>query len=303
MTCVKTVETILQPPPPVPSAPGIMNIAIQDKIFWVTGAASGVGCHLADCLLKRGARVMITDLNLEGLQRAARARDWREDRILLRQQDVSDAHGWDALLHELILRWERLDVLLNVAGMIHPGWLAEVRVEDIDRHIDVNFKGVAFGSRVAARRMLGDGGGHIINFASLAGIAPVTGIGLYSASKFAVRAFSLVLAQELKPRGVYVTVVCPDAIETPMLVQQEAYEEAALTFSGRQPLTVHDIERVIFDRVLVRRPREVTLPLSRGLQARLVSLFPGFSDWLTGLLRRRGRKVQKTRQRIGPLKR
>jgi len=280
-----------------------MNIAIQDKVFWVTGGASGVGCHLTDCLLRRGARVMSTDIDLDSLGRAARARGWPEDRLLLRRQDVSDAEHWDASLCELILRWQRLDVLLNIAGIIHPGWLTETRVEDIDRHIDVNFKGVAFGSRVAARRMLEDGGGHIINFASLAGIAPITGIGLYSASKFAVRAFSLVLAQELRPRGVYVTVVCPDAIETPMLVLQEAYEEAALTFSGRRPLTVHDIERVVFDKVLVRRPREVTIPFSRGLQARVVSLFPGLSDWLTGLLRRRGRKAQKTRQRIGPLKR
>ncbi|MGD8977097.1 MAG: SDR family oxidoreductase [Gammaproteobacteria bacterium] len=280
-----------------------MDIRIQDKVFWITGAASGVGLHLVDCVLRRGGRVMATDINVEGLQHAARARGWPEERTLTRRQDVSDAENWDALLGELLATWERLDVLLNVAGLIHPGWLAEARVKDIDRHIDVNFKGVAFGCRAAARHMLAQGGGHIVNFASLAGIAPIAGIGLYSASKFAVRAYSLVLAQELAPRGVHVTVICPDAIETPMLLQQEAYEEAALTFSGRRTLTVHDIERAVFDRVLVRRPREVILPWNRGIQARLVSLFPALSDWLIGILTRRGRRVQKRRQRIGPLKR
>jgi 3-oxoacyl-[acyl-carrier protein] reductase len=280
-----------------------MDIRIHEMTFWVTGAASGVGLHLADCLLRRGARVLATDINLEGLRRAARARDWPAERTLIRRLDVSDAENWDAVLRDLLAAWQRLDVLLNVAGLIHPGWLADARVRDIDQHIDVNFKGVAFGSRVAASQMLAQGGGQIVNFASLAGIAPIPGIGLYSASKFAVRAYSLVLAQELRPRGIHVTVVCPDAIETPMLVQQEAYEEAAMTFSGRHTLTVHDIERAIFDQVLVRRPREVILPWSRGFQARLVNLFPAISDWLSGILTRRGRETQKRRQRIGPLKR
>lgn len=280
-----------------------MDIRIQDKVFWITGAASGVGMHLTDCLLRRGGRVMATDVNLEGLRHAARARGWPAERTLVRRQDVSDAEDWDAVLGELLAAWQRLDVLFNVAGLIHPGWLAEARVRDIDRHMDVNFKGVAYGSRVAARQMLAQGGGQIVNFASLAGIAPIAGIGLYSASKFAVRAYSLVLAQELAPRGVHVTVICPDAIETPMLIQQEGYEEAALTFSGRHTLTVHDIERAVFDRVLVRRPREVILPWNRGLQARLAGLFPALSDWLIGILTRRGRREQKRRQRIGPLKR
>lgn len=280
-----------------------MDIRIQDKVFWITGAASGVGLHLTDCVLRRGGRVMATDIDLEGLRHAARARDWPQERVLIRHQDVSDSAHWEAALGELLAAWQRFDVLFNVAGLIHPGWLAEARVGDIDRHMDVNFKGVAFGCRTAAGHMLAHGGGQIVNFASLAGIAPVAGIGLYSASKFAVRAYSLVLAQELAPRGVHVTVICPDAIETPMLLQQESYEEAALTFSGRRTLTVHDIERAVFDRVLVRRPREVILPWNRSLQARLVSLFPGLSDWLTGFLTRRGLREQKRRRRIGPLKR
>ncbi len=280
-----------------------MNMPISEQVFWVTGAASGVGTHLSDCLLRRGARVMATDVNLDGLRRAARGRDWPTERVLLRRHDVSDAEAWDSGLRELLLRWQRLDVLMNVAGMIHPGWLVEAAVSDIDRHIDVNFKGVAYGCRTAARQMTSAGHGHIINFASLAGIAPVSGIGLYSASKFAVRAYSAVLARELISKGVYVTVICPDAIETPMLVQQEGYEEAALTFSGGEILTVHDIERVIFSRILPRKPREVTIPFSRGLQAKLAGLFPRFADLLTRVLQKRGREVQRMRQRVGPIKR
>jgi 3-oxoacyl-[acyl-carrier protein] reductase len=244
-----------------------------------------------------------TDIELESLRRAARAREWPAERLLTKRLDVTDPMAWDAVYRELMVRWERLDLLLNVAGVIHPVWLAEARPQDVNRHIDVNFKGVAFGSQTAARHMITAGHGHIVNIASLAGIAPVPGIGLYSASKCAVRAYSLVLAEELRPHGVAVTVLCPDAIETPMLFAQESYDEAALTFSGSRTLTVTDIEEVLFDRVLTRRPVELAVPFTRGLMARFLGTFPGLSRHITEPLRKRGEKARRRRQRLGPKRR
>jgi 3-oxoacyl-[acyl-carrier protein] reductase len=276
---------------------------IAQQVVWITGSASGVGLHLTDVFLSRGARVVATDIELDRLRRAARARDWPAERLLAKRLDVTDPVAWDAVYREVVARWERLDLLLNVAGVIRPVWLAEARPQDVHRHIDVNFKGVAFGSRTAARHMIEAGNGHIVNFASLAGIAAVPGIGLYSASKFAVRAYSLALAEELRPRGVAVTVLCPDAIETPMLFAQEGYEEAALTFSGGRTLTVTDIEDVLFDRVLTRRPVEVALPFTRGFLARLMGTFPSLSRHVTERLRARGQKIRRQRQRLGPNRR
>lgn len=273
------------------------------QVVWITGSASGVGLHLSDVFLNRGARVVATDVDLEGLRRAARARDWPSERLLAKRLDVTDPEAWETVYRELISRWERLDLMLNVAGVIHPVWLAQARARDVDRHIDVNFKGVAYGSQIAARHMLEQQRGHIVNMASLAGIAPVPGIGLYSASKFAVRAYSLALAEELRSSGVAVTVLCPDAIETPMLFAQENYEEAALTFSGGRTLTVHDIEDVLFRRILPKRPLEVTLPRTRGLTARLVAAVPTLSRHVIELMRKRGQKARRRRQRLGPHRR
>ncbi len=141
-------------------------------------------------------------------------------------------------------------------------------------------KGTVLGTRAAARRMVPAGKGHIVNFGSLASLAPVPGLCLYTASKFAVRGFSLAAATELARHGVAVTLVMPDAVQTPMLDLQLEYEEAAMTFSGDRPLTVEDIERVLVERVLPKRPMELTIPLSRGSLARFANAAPEMSRWL-----------------------
>src|SRR6185295_6401487 len=111
-----------------------------------------------------------------------------------------------------------------------------------------------------ARRMIPAHRGHIVNIGSLASLSPVPGLSLYVASKFAVRGFTLSAAMELREHGVSVTLIMPDAVETPMLDKQVAYKEAAMTFSGQRPLTVHDIERLIVDTVLPYKPLEAAIP-------------------------------------------
>ncbi|MGD8423791.1 MAG: SDR family oxidoreductase [Gammaproteobacteria bacterium] len=270
---------------------------MNGQVVWLTGCASGVGLHLADVFLARGARVVATDVDLDGLRHAARANNWDAGRVLLRRLDVRDRSAWDGLYTELMGAWGRLDLLFNVAGIIHPGRLAEAAEEDLQLHFDINFKGLVNGCQVAARHMRAQGRGHIVNLSSLAGVAAIPGIGLYSASKHAVRAYSLVLAEELRDSGVAVTVICPDAIETPMLVLQEDFEEAAMTFSGSAPLTVKDISRVVFGRVLKDRPVEVGIPPGRSFLARLAGAFPAVSRLLTRVLRRRGLRTQQERRR------
>jgi 3-oxoacyl-[acyl-carrier protein] reductase len=183
--------------------------------------------------------VLATDLNHEGLE-ALRQSAGSADVLWTECQDVRDAGQWESLLAEMVRRWGRVDVLMNVAGVIRPGWVQEGSSVDVDFHLDINVKGVIHGTHAAARMMLKQGGGHIINIASLAGIAPIPGLSLYCASKFAVRGFTLAIAQELMQKGIKVTVVCPDAVQTPMLDMQVDYEQAAMTFSGNRVLTVEE---------------------------------------------------------------
>lgn len=263
-----------------------MNIS---RVYLLTGCASGIGRHLATVLARDdSARLVLTDINLPALEAYAERQDWDPRRVVLRPLDVRDSTGWNEAVSTAVTQFGRLDVLFNIAGYLQPAWMHESTAEHISLHMDINAKGVMFGTHAAARQMIEQGDGHIVNFASIAGVAPVPGISLYSASKFAVRGFSIAVARELRPHNVYVTVVCPDAVQTPMLDLQVDYEQAALTFSGSRPLTVEEIERVVLQRVLARRPLEVTIPFSRGWLAKLASIAPNISGALLGRLRRKG---------------
>lgn len=259
---------------------------MKSRVFLVTGAGGGIGRRLVERLARAGHQVWATDL---------RAPTGLPAEVVPAPLDVRDADAWRAAFSAVEAALGPVDVLCNVAGYLKPGWIADVDLGEVARHLDVNTKGVMYGTAEAARRMRARGGGHIINIASLAALAPIPGLALYSASKYAVRAFSLAAAHELAPSGVAVTVICPDAVQTPMLDLQVGHEEAALTFSGGRVLTPDDVCDAVF-RALERRPREIHLPRTRALLARTADLFPGVSSRLDPLLRRIGRRKQSLRK-------
>jgi 3-oxoacyl-[acyl-carrier protein] reductase len=276
-----------------------MQRRMASQVMLLTGCASGMGRHLAGALSARGHSVVATDLDEVGLAREAEARGWDRARVKLRRLDVRSEQDWDAAVDAAVDAFGRLDVVMNIAGYLHPAYVADLSMRDVDLHFDVNAKGVVLGTRAAARRMIAQGSGHIVNVGSLASLAPVPGLSLYSASKFAVRGFTLAAAMELAPRGVAVTLVMPDAVETPMLDKQVAYEEAAMTFSGPRSLTVEDIERLIVETVLPERPMEVTIPLARGLLARFANTAPAVARRLAPRLLDAGKRKQARIKRRG----
>lgn len=265
------------------------------KIFWITGAASGLGQAITTAALQAGHSVFATDVSIEKLEESATAWGWSRSNLLLAAMDVSNAAAWDAAEQVFLQRWPRLDVMLNNAGILLSGPLADVRDSDVHRMLDINVKGVMFGSRRAATLMQRQGGGHIINMGSMSSLAPVPGIGLYSASKFAVRGYSLALAMELKDSGIAVTCVCPDGINTPMLKAEAHSKDAALIFSGGRILTTEEVRDAILGPVLEKRPMEYILPDSRGWMAKASSVAPELSSRIVTLLQKRGRKNQEKR--------
>jgi 3-oxoacyl-[acyl-carrier protein] reductase len=260
--------------------------------FVVTGCASGIGRVVAGRLVNRGHRVMATDIDEEGLAKAADDQAWPSDRVLRARLDVTSADDWRGVFEQVGQRWGGVDVVYNIAGFLQPGYVDAFDLADVDRHFDINTKGVVYGTRLAAEMMVSQGFGHIVNVASMAALAPVPGLGLYSASKYAVRAFSLAAAYELADKGVAVTVVCPDAVATPMLDKQVDYDEAALTFSGPRVLTAEEVADALTDRVLRDRPLELAIPRSRKAMARVADLMPRLGLLAAPLLRRQGRVAQ-----------
>ncbi|MDI1482221.1 SDR family NAD(P)-dependent oxidoreductase [Polyangium sp. y55x31] len=261
-------------------------------VLVLTGAASGIGAHMTGVFARRGDTVVATDVNLAALEKHAADHAWGTN-VRLAKLDVREAADWDAALATAEREGGGLDVVMNIAGVLKPGWVTDLTAADVDFHLDVNVKGTVLGTRAAAARMVARGrGGHIVNIGSLASLAPVPGLSLYAASKFAVRGFTLAAAMELARHDIAVTLVMPDAVQTPMLDLQVDHEEAAMTFSGPRPLTVEDIEHALLHEVLPKRPLEIALPLGRGLMARAANTAPAASRWLEPILTKKGRKAQ-----------
>lgn len=274
----------------------------SERVCIVTGAASGMGRHMAAVLRRQGHSVVAADIDRAGLERLAAEQAWQtDDRFMLHPIDVRSSTEWEQLVDTAVSRFGRLDVLLNIAGFLRPGNVHEMEPEILERHIDVNVKGVMHGTRTAARAMLRHGSGHIVNVASIAGISAVPGLAAYCASKHAVRGFTLSVAHELSAQGIAVSVFCPDAVETPMLTLQERYPEAAMVFGGPRPLSLVEVERALL-RVLRERPLEVVLDVpfsARALGAKIANAFPRVLALAAPLIIRGGRAAQKRRTELG----
>ncbi len=264
--------------------------------FFLTGCASGMGRHLTDVLCKRGDRVYATDVNHDALIETARALAWPADRVRTAALDVTDAAAWERVFADAVAAWGGIDVAMNIAGLLLASWAHETPIHEIDAQVDVNVKGVIYGTRVAARHMIERGKGHIINIASIAGVTPVPGLAVYAATKHAVRAYSLSAAMELRPKGVYVTAVCPATVQTPMLDNQVQNDAAELFFSGYRILTLKDIEKAVLHRVLKRRSLEVFVPAAKVKMVQLLGVFPWLGPYVLPLYKQSGRRRQQKRR-------
>lgn len=258
-------------------------------IIVVTGAASGIGFALTQRLLGLGHQVCACDIHTEAMSTLSAS---SSEQLLIRSLDVRDADAWQALIAEVVAHWGGVDMLANVAGVLRDNWAHEAAADDVHWQIDINVKGVMFGCQAVLPHMRAAGRGHIVNIASLAGLSPVPGLSIYSASKFAVRGYTLGIAMELAEQGIAVTAVCPDAVQTPMLDVQKGREQAALTFSGPRALSAEEVVDAIVGPVMDKRPMEIALPAWRGATARAAGMFPQSSAKALGWFRSAGLKRQ-----------
>lgn len=268
------------------------------KTYFLTGCGSGMGRHLTTALARRGDRVFATDVNADALARAQAELGWPAEQVRTAQLNVADAAQWESVFAEAVSAFGRIDVTMNIAGVLLAAWAESTPLREIDLQIDVNVKGVIFGTRVSAQHMVQQGGGHIVNIASAAGLVAVPGLSTYCASKFACRAYSISAAYELRPKNVYVTAVCPISIQTPLLDNQLHNDAAEMFFSGRRILTLEDIEREMFDYILVKKPYEVAIPRMKGVMAKFANWFPSVGTLMAKPYQASGRRRQ-ARRRAG----
>lgn len=187
---------------------------VANKIFVVTGAGSGIGRELSLQLLKKGARVAAVDIHPDGLQETKQMAG-SDGQIQTFICDVSSLEEVEILIKKIVTRYGSVDGLINNAGIIQPfRRIHELRWEEIEKVMQVNFYGMLYMVRSFLPIILQSREAHIVNVSSMGGFLPIPGQTIYGASKAAVKLFTEGLYSELKGTRVHVTLVLPGGVDT-----------------------------------------------------------------------------------------
>ncbi|RWO20854.1 SDR family NAD(P)-dependent oxidoreductase [Mesorhizobium sp.] len=192
----------------------------MSKVWFITGAGSGIGAATARAALGAGDRVVATGRNPDKIRNALRG--VASDRLAVVQLDVADAIQAKAAVDRAMEAFGRIDVLVNNAGYSLLGNFEELTTAEIDGLISTNLHGVVHVMRAVIPVMRKRRSGRIINVSSLAGIIGFKHCGAYSAAKFAVEGLSQSVAQEVAQFGIRVTAVAPGFFRTDLLDDQNA---------------------------------------------------------------------------------
>lgn len=238
-----------------------MSANIEGKVVVITGASSGLGEAAARALSRHGAKLVLGARRLDRLQALAIELALPDESVV--QTDVTDYQQVKHLVDRAAQSHGRVDVIINNAGLMPLSPLERGKVEDWDRMIDVNIKGVLYGIAAALPYMKARKSGHIINVASVSGHKVRPGGAVYSATKHAVRVISEGLRQETKAYNIRTTVISPgviatelpDSVTDPDVAEnvRKVYEQAisaesfasTVLFAMSQPEDV-DINEILF---------------------------------------------------------
>ena len=189
----------------------------KDAVAIITGGASGIGCALACELARRGAEVVLADLQIEKAQDVAAQIQTSGGRAKAVKLDVTDFPAMERFVRETVEESGRFDYIFNNAGIAIGCTANHYSIEDWNKIIDINLRGVVNGVQAAYKIMIEQGFGHIVNTASMAGLMPNPVGVAYAATKHAVVGLSLSLRTEAAQMGIRVSVLCPGVIRTPIL--------------------------------------------------------------------------------------
>jgi 3-oxoacyl-[acyl-carrier protein] reductase len=219
---------------------------LQDKVCIVTGAAQGIGLATALKFAREGARLAIWDVKQEAIDAAVRQCRELGAQVEGRVVDVTQREMVDAATRRVKERFGRIDVLVNNAGITQDARLQKMTLEQFDRVIDVNLRGVFHTSQAAADVMVAQGGGVILNASSVVGLYGNFGQTNYAAAKFGVLGFTKTWSRELGPKGVRVNAVAPGFITTSMMdtVPEKVLEDLRRRVPLQRLGTAHEIANV-----------------------------------------------------------
>ena len=191
-------------------------MADNEKVAIVTGASRGIGAEIARELLAMGMTVVAVDIREDLLAELPAKLEAPEGKLDTRAQDVTEAEGFGALIDDVAAKYDRIDVLVNNAGITRDGLLLRMSDEDWELVLKVNLTSAFIGTRAVARHMMRARDGAIINMASFSGLEGNRGQANYAASKAGLIALTKTTAKELAGKNVRANAVAPGFIVTEM---------------------------------------------------------------------------------------
>ncbi|MGH2598418.1 MAG: SDR family NAD(P)-dependent oxidoreductase [Dehalococcoidia bacterium] len=239
------------------------GMKLKGKAALVTGASRGIGRETALALGRAGASVALVARDRSALEAVADAIG--PDRSLIVAADLADTERIAGVVRETLVRFGRIDVLVNNAGVLGGRDFLETSPEEIARIVDVNFRATAVLTRIVAERMAARRTGHIVNVASLAGVVGTPGEAVYAGAKAASRVFTSSLRVELDPYRIDLTDVVLGTVKTGMLDEAESNPRVHRLFDRGRRLGVladtpaEDVAAAIVQAIERRRP-VVVLP-------------------------------------------
>jgi len=243
---------------------------IEGKVVVITGASSGLGEAAARMLSAEGATVVLGARRADRIQSLADELKKNGGKALALTTDVTDAVQVKKLVDTAVEIFGRVDVIINNAGLMPHSPLERLKIDDWNQMIDVNIKGVLYGIAAALPHMKTQKAGQIINVSSVAGHKVNPGGAVYSATKYAVRAISEGLRQEVKPYNIRTTVISPGAVATELPNSatepdvaaglKKFYDEMAIpadSFARAVVFAMSQPEEVDVNEILFRPTRQV----------------------------------------------
>jgi len=241
----------------------------------ITGGSSGIGYSLARHLVLCGSSVVLLARNRDRLQSALT--ELEQHRISSSQVirtlavDIQDGDSLQNALRDLIGD-APIDILINSAGIVHPGYFEEQSIEQITETININLLGAIRVTKAILPILRKRGNGHIVNISSVAGFVGVFGYAAYSGSKFGLWGFSESLRAEMKRYQVNVSVVFPPDTDTPMLTEEKKVQPSE--------------SRAINQSAGILHPDRVSLTILEGLRKKRFLIFPGHESRVSFWIRR-----------------